>query len=746
MAFDSSRLLRVVSWNVVDQALSALSNLGLSIAVARTTTASGFGAFAVAFLLFGISLAVTKSAVGQPLQMRLSGASAAERRRGFQAGLGAASVLGLAFGLLMSVAGMALGGEVGAAVVALAVVLPGLMLQDSCRMAAFTLGKPQLAAVMDAVWTAVQFGLLAILINNGQHQVGGLILAWGAAAALSALVGLAVLRTRPAPSRAWSWVREHRDLIRYLLPEYFLGLGAMQLGILLVGLMAGVTAVGSLRAAQVLLGPLGIVGAAVFQFAVPEVARRVSVSSRWLATLAAGLSGGLGVLTIGYVALLLLLPDAVGLVLFGDSWAGAAAVLLATGVSAVSSSLANGPAGVLYGLGQARATFRIYLAKGPVLILTLLAGTFLAGAEGAAWALAFVEAAVLPLWIVTLWRALGRLGSKSQGADPPVPVELPTTNTGDPGRKPTRTTQHLVYRSYGGENRKRRPHYYSKLLTLTSFVRAATRLPQADITFLNNGPVAADRLAIMQRFGRVVQLADEPLGLRSSYRAALLLSTTEPWSDDDVVSYVEDDYLFTEDAFLALAEAASELPQASYFTMYGDCPDYSDPEVTITYSLPRHWAPRPDLRTGGRVWFNRASITSTFSARVGVLRSDLPVFIACMRPFRKRYLDHETCLIYQGVVPYHGRQLLVGLAGDFVPSLRGVVRTVVLVPFRITLNLLARRHRAANLLYALTPNEATHLEHPVISPDQDWESVAIEVAQWATENGLAAPVTESARP
>ena len=437
MAIASSRLLRVVSWNVVDQALSALSNLGLSIAVARTTSASGFGAFAVAFLLFGISLAVAKSAVGQPLQMRLSGASAAEQQRGFQAGLGAATVLGLAFGLLVSVAGIAVGGEVGGALVALALVLPGLLLQDSCRMVAFTLGRPQLAALIDAVWTVVQFGLLAILISSGQHQLGGLILAWGGAAALSALLGVAVLRTWPIPSRAPSWVREHRDLIRYLMPEYFLGLGAMQLGILLVGVIASAAAVGSLRAAQVLLGPLGIVGAAVFQFAVPEVARRASVSARWLATLAAGLSGGLGLLTIGYVALLLLLPDEVGVVLFGDSWAGAAAVLLAMGLSSVSSSLANGPAGVLYGLGQARATFRINLAKGPVLLLALLASAWAAGAVGAAWALAAVEAVVLPVWIVTLRRTLGGLGGQGQGKAPPVLVELPIrANTGDPGRNP----------------------------------------------------------------------------------------------------------------------------------------------------------------------------------------------------------------------------------------------------------------------------------------------------------------------
>lgn len=303
----------------------------------------------------------------------------------------------------------------------------------------------------------------------------------------------------------------------------------------------------------------------------------------------------------------------------------------------------------------------------------------------------------------------------------------------------------LVYRSYGGENRKQRPDYYSKVLTLTSFVRAASRLPAAEIIFLNDGPVPGERLAIMEQFGRVIQLADDAQGLRASYRAALLLCTTEPWSDDDVVSYVEDDYLFTETAFLALNEATAELPQACYFTLYGDRPDYLDPAAAIVHSLPRDWAPMPDLMAGDRVWFNRASITSTFSARVGALRADLPVFFACMRPFRRRFLDHETCLIYQGYVPYHGRELLLGLAGDFVPSVRGVARAVVLVPFRIALNVLAWRRQAAHPLFVLTPNEATHLEHPVVSPDHDWEAVAVAVTRWAQEGGLGAPKKQSSR-
>jgi glycosyl transferase family 2 len=300
-------------------------------------------------------------------------------------------------------------------------------------------------------------------------------------------------------------------------------------------------------------------------------------------------------------------------------------------------------------------------------------------------------------------------------------------------------TLRLVYRSYGGENTKRRPHYYSKLLTLTSFVQAAQRVSGVEVIFLNDGPIPANRLAIMSRFGEVIQIADQPQGLRASYRAALAMAQTKPWPDHDVVSFVEDDYLFTPDALGYLVEAAAGLPEASYFSLYGNRPDYADPKVRVEHSLPRSWSPAPDIRVGTRVWYNRAGIASTFAARVGVLRADIPIFLQCMLPFRRRFLDHETCLIYQGFVPYYGWELLLGLPEDFTPSVRGVLRTIVLIPFRIALNVRARRQREPHLLYTLTPNEATHLEHPVMSADQDWEAVAAQVADWAEANGLAAP-------
>ena len=305
-------------------------------------------------------------------------------------------------------------------------------------------------------------------------------------------------------------------------------------------------------------------------------------------------------------------------------------------------------------------------------------------------------------------------------------------------------TVHLVLRSYGGENLKRRPAYYSKLLALTSFVRAAARLPGADVIFLNDGPVPAAHLELMERFGRVETIPGSPVGMRASYWHAVTLPGRHPeWPDSDILSLNEDDYLFRPDAFVRLAAAARELPEASYFSVYGTRPNYDDPAVRQLYSLPHHWHPAPDHEATGGAWFNQPGITSTFSGRVGAFRQDRLVFRHCMYPFRKRFLDHETCLIYQGVVPYRGLDLLTGLPGDFLPGVRGVVRTAFLVPFRLALDAHALlRHDQHHLLFCLSPNEATHMDLPVISPDHDWLAEAAIVAAWAEGRGLASVAEE----
>src|SRR5918997_7207402 len=96
-------MLRGASWSVVDQALSAVSNLGLSVVVARSVSAGGFGAFAMAFLVFGIGIAVTKAVVGQPLQIRYSGESRLGQQAAMRRALGCALLLGLVGSVVLGV-------------------------------------------------------------------------------------------------------------------------------------------------------------------------------------------------------------------------------------------------------------------------------------------------------------------------------------------------------------------------------------------------------------------------------------------------------------------------------------------------------------------------------------------------------------------------------------------------------------------------------------------------------------------
>lgn len=420
MAGLSPRALKRVSWNVIDQGLSAASNFVLAIVVARSVDASEFGAFAIAFMVYGIAIAATKSVVGQPLQMRYSSAEPVAQRVEIGRATGFVLPVGVLVGIAAAILGAAVSGSVGTSMVALAVVLPALLLQDTCRMAMFTVGKPAWAAMIDAVWAIAQFASIAVLLVTGYDQVWMLILAWGLSAGLSAVVGVALLKARPRIRQAISWFRSQRHLVRYLFPEYLLGLGAAQFGLVLVGVVASADAVGSLRAAQVLLGPLGIIGAAAFQFAVPEMSSRPGMDRRQRARLAFAISAALGMITVVYVLVLLLMPDWAGSALFGDSWAGAALVLLPMGLSSLASSQANGPAAVLYAMGRAQWTFRINAVKGPVTMIVLLGAAVLWAAPGAAWAFFAIELAVLPAWLLTFRRAL-RIGAVvTEGEPAPV--------------------------------------------------------------------------------------------------------------------------------------------------------------------------------------------------------------------------------------------------------------------------------------------------------------------------------------
>lgn len=293
----------------------------------------------------------------------------------------------------------------------------------------------------------------------------------------------------------------------------------------------------------------------------------------------------------------------------------------------------------------------------------------------------------------------------------------------------------VIYRSYGGENTKGRPEYYSKLLALTSFLRAIEGV-EADVVFLNDGPIPADRLRLMQQSGRIVELAN--VGMRGSYRAALEYPMTASWDPEDVVWFSEDDYLYAPQAFHHLQRAAEALSEVDYFALYASTPAHPAKRDDEPWAhRPSGWRDLPPWDVGGHQWVRIYSTTSTFGARVGALRQDLGLFRFCMVPHRNMLRDHDTGLLLQGFEPYSYRELLRGTFGRPGDRLGTRLRGAALMPFHLATNL--RSHRRVDrrrVMVAADPNLATHMETGLMAVGQDWPAVARDTARWGRDNDL----------
>ena len=217
--FSASRAskIRRASWNLIDQVLSAATNVLLSFLVARTVSANEFGAFSVAFLLFSLMIGVSRALVGTPLSIRHSGESGEVRRATARAAFGTVLTVTLAASALLLLAGLIWRATLGPTLIALAVVLPFLILQDTCRMSFFAWAQPKLAALNDAIWAVLQLTFVLVLVRSGHVSAPVMVLAWGVAAAPASIVGMFQLRAVPIFGRVRAWIYETRGIVGYLL-------------------------------------------------------------------------------------------------------------------------------------------------------------------------------------------------------------------------------------------------------------------------------------------------------------------------------------------------------------------------------------------------------------------------------------------------------------------------------------------------------------------------------------------------
>ncbi len=402
-----------IGWNVVDQALSSLTNAALSILVARNVSQDAFGAFALCFTIYAVVVGVSRGLVSDPLTIRYGDASPNTYGAASARAAGSALAAGVVVGTILLVVALPQDDLVREPLLALALCLPGLLLQDAIRFSFISAGSPKRAAANDFLWAVVQLGLVAWLLVGGTSTAGPFVLAWGGAAIAAAAYGTLQMRAWPSVRSAPGWVREHLHLSRFFVAEYLTVLGGFQVALLVVAGIAGVAAVGAIRGAMVVLGPLNILMFGAFAFSVPELVRRRQAPPKRHFQIALTMSATLVAAVAVWAVLMLLIPSSAGVEILGDTWHDARSVLAPVAASFAGIAAALGPVCTMRAFGAAREAFRIGILVATLLLALGTLGAVLDGAHGAATGFATAQWIVVP---VVWWRMTTVLRAWNAGA------------------------------------------------------------------------------------------------------------------------------------------------------------------------------------------------------------------------------------------------------------------------------------------------------------------------------------------
>ncbi|MFJ9893341.1 hypothetical protein ACIQPR_08410 [Streptomyces sp. NPDC091280] len=393
-----------LSWGLADQAASSISNFAVGLYVARSLGVTAFGVFSLAWVTYGVVLNVSRGLATDPLVVRFSGVPEQSWRGAVARSTGTALCVGSALGVLCLAAGLGLGGRVGPAFAALGLMMPGLLLQDAWRFSFFAAGDGRKAFVNDIVWGVAL--IPAMVVAAHVDTVAAFVLAWGASATVAAAYGWVQSGIRPRPARARGWLREQRDLgYRYLVENVSLS-GASQLRAYGLGAIVGVSAVGAVRGAELLMGPFLAVLMGLSLVTVPEAARVLRRAPHQLGRFCLFLGGGQATGALLWGAALLLMPGRLGELALGDVWRSSSHLLVQITLSVAGAGLGTGAAAGLRALGAARRSLRCQLFASACYVGGGLGGAALAGTTGSAWGVAAATVSGSAVWWLQLRSAL----------------------------------------------------------------------------------------------------------------------------------------------------------------------------------------------------------------------------------------------------------------------------------------------------------------------------------------------------
>lgn len=408
-------------WTVGDQVVSSAQSFGISLAVTHSASLAGIGAFAVAFTAYQVLMAVNRPLNTDPLTVGFAASDAARQRPAASAATGGALLLGVIVGLACGAAGLLLGGTTGPVLIAFAFGVPAFMVQDAWRCVFFTGGRPARAFLNDAVVLAALGPACLLASRIAPHSAAGLVAAWAAATTAGALLGGLQARARPAVEKALGWWRTTVHLGGRMLGENVVAIGGSSAGLLAIAVGAGVDDLGRVRTAQVSLGAVSPVIIALSTIVVAEGTRLLAANPARFPPLIRLAGTAAAALTLGFVALWLLVPGEVGRRLIGSGWEASRPLVLPCGMYLAAAAFTLAASGALRSLRRPGGALRARIVAAPV---TVLAGVIGAVAGGAGWAMAGIAAgeALCALLTFVAYRSVWRTWRRQPWPVAPFPL------------------------------------------------------------------------------------------------------------------------------------------------------------------------------------------------------------------------------------------------------------------------------------------------------------------------------------
>jgi len=411
--------------SLVDQAVASGSAFIGVLAVAGVLSAVDFGMFAIPFTVLTLIVGVGRVYFGIPLTLLRSDQAGIRRLR--DESLSATLVVTVAILLVVAGSGVlaaAAGGITSievTTIVAVALAAPLVVVIDISRYALTAAGRTGVALAADGAWLA---GVIAMLLLRSRLDSNTAILLWLGAISTCAALHLVVSRPRLA-LRAGARVLVPAGRLRDALAlTVVLATGVTLLMALLMLAFLGPEAVGAIRGAGTVFGPINTAIAALDLAILGGIAMREG-TARWRATAVA--TGILVATSAAWWGILLVLPDAAGEFLLGATWAPTRSILPITGVEYLLLCASAGLALLLKAQDRGKELLANRLIAATVIVAATIVA-LLAGAGLTGMALALLTGAVASATHLVI-RALRPAPSERVSGVGEVPAPTPDAST-----------------------------------------------------------------------------------------------------------------------------------------------------------------------------------------------------------------------------------------------------------------------------------------------------------------------------